>query len=65
MSAFQPGEAKNTFGRSVHDKSPCEADINEGLVDGRVEGRIGVHVESEVVLKYEGYNNEGACDILC
>ena len=44
---------------------PCEVDISEGLVDGRVEGRTGVHVESEVVLKYEGHNNEGACDMLC
>ena len=35
------------------------------LVDGRVEGRTGVHVESEVVLKCEGENNEGACDMLC
>ena len=41
------------------------SDINEGLVDGRVEGRIGVHVESEVLLKCEGNNNEGACDMLC
>ena len=40
----------------------------KGLVDGRVEGRMGVHadrVESEVVLNCEGNNNEGACDILC
>ena len=32
---------------------------------GRAKGRIGVHVESEVVLKCEGNNNEGACDMLC
>ena len=43
----------------------CEVDINEGMVDGRVEGRIGVHVENEVVLKCERNNNEGACDMLC
>ena len=28
-------------------KSPCEVVINEGLVDGWEEGRIGVHVEGE------------------
>ena len=55
---------KDTFDGSAPDKSPCEVDINEGLVDGRVEGRTGVHVESEVVLKCEG-NNKGACDMLC
>ena len=27
-----------------------QLDINEGLVDGPVEGRTGVHVDSEVVL---------------
>ena len=32
---------------------------------GRAEGRIGVHVESEGVLKCEGYNEEGTCDMLC
>ena len=42
----------------MEDKSPCEVDINEGLVGGRVEGRTGVHVESEVVLKREGNNSE-------
>ena len=57
--------AKDTFDGSAQDKSPCDVDINEGLVDGRVEGRTGVHVESEVVLKREGNNNEGACDMLC
>ena len=56
---------KDTFDGSAQDKSPCEVDINEGLVDGRVESRTGVHVESEVVLKCEGNNNEGACDMLC
>ena len=56
---------KDTFDGSAQDKSPCEVDIIEGLVDGRVEGRTGVHVESEVVLKCEGNNNEGACDMLC
>ena len=55
---------KDTFDGSAQDFSPCEADINEGPVDGRVERRTGVHVESEVVLKCEG-NNEGACDMLC
>ena len=29
------------------------------------DGRFGVHVESEVVLKCEGNSNEGACDMLC
>ena len=56
---------EDTFDGSVQDKSPCEVDINESLVDGRVEGRTEVHVESEVVLKCEGNNNEGACDIVC
>ena len=51
---------KDTLDGSAQDKSSCEADINEDLVDGREEGRTGVHVESEVVL-----NNEGACDMLC
>ena len=56
---------KDTFDGSAQDKSPCEVDINEGLVDGRLEGRTGVHVESEVVLKCEENNNEGACNMLC
>ena len=55
----------DTFDGSAQGKSPCEVDINEGLVDGRVESRIGVHVESEGMLKCEGHNNEGACDMLC
>ena len=41
-------------------ESPCEDDINQGLVDGQEEGRIGLHVESEVVLKCERNNNESA-----
>ena len=53
--------AKDTFDGSAQGNSPCEDDINKGLVDGRVEGRAGVHVESEVVLKCE---DEGACDML-
>ena len=56
---------KDTCDGSAQDKSPCEVDINEGLVDGRVEGRTGVQVESEVVLKCEGNKDEGACDMLC
>ena len=59
------GGPKDTFDGSSQDISPCEADINEGPVDGRVERRTGVHVESEVVLKCEGNNNEDACDMLC
>ena len=58
VSATRP---KDTFDESALGKSPCE----EVLVDRQEEGRIGVHVESEVVLKCEGYNNEGACDMLC
>ena len=46
-------------------KSPCEVDNHEGRVDVRIEGRTGVHVESEVVLKCTRNNNEGACDMLC
>ena len=38
---------------------------NESRVDDRIEGRTGVHVESDVLLKCEGNNNEGACDMLC
>ena len=56
---------KDTIDQSAQGKSPCEDDISEGLVDGRVEGRTGVHVKSEVVLKCEGNNNEGVCDMLC
>ena len=50
---------KDTFDGSAEDKSPCEIDVNEGLVVGRVKGRIGVHVQSEVVLKCEGNNQRG------
>ena len=56
---------RDTFDGSAHGTSPCEDDISKGLVDGQEEGRTGVHVESEVVLKCERYNNEGACDMLC
>ena len=56
---------KDTFDGSVQGKSPCEVDDNEVLVDGRQEGRTAVHVESKVVLKCEGTNNEGARDMLC
>ena len=56
---------KDIFDGSAQDKSPCEVDSNEGLVAGRIDSRTGVHVESEVVLKCEGINNEGACDMLC
>ena len=44
-------EPKDTFDGSAQGKSPCEVDSNEGLVDGRIKGRTGVHVESDVVLK--------------
>ena len=60
VSAIGP---KDTFDGSAHGKSPCEDDISEGLVDGRVEVRTGVQVESEVVLHCEGYNKESACDM--
>ena len=50
---------ESTFGGSSQGISQCEVDSNES----RVEGRTGVHVESEVVLKCEG-NNEGAYDML-
>ena len=56
---------KVTFDGSAQGKGPCEDDSSKGLIDGRVEGRIGVKVESEVVLKCEGYHKEGACDMLC
>ena len=56
---------KDTVDGSAQDKYPYEVDSNECRPDGRVEGRTGVHVESEVVLKCEGNNNEGACDVLC
>ena len=61
--AFQP-RSKDTSDGSAQGESPCEVDSHVGLVDGRMEGRTGVHAERKVVLKCEGYNNEGACDIL-
>ena len=66
--SFQPYDRKTHSMDRRRRKSPCEDDINKGLVDGRVEGRAGVQVErveSEVVLNCEGNNNEGACDMLC
>ena len=54
---------KDTFDGSAQGKSPSEVDSNEGRIGGRIEGRTGVHVESEVVLKCEGNNR--ACDMLC
>ena len=51
---------EDTFHGSAQGKSPCQVDVNEGLV----ECRTGLHVESEVVLKCERNNNEGACDML-
>ena len=56
---------KDTFDGSAQGKSPCEVDSNEGLVDGRMESRTGVHVESEVVLKCERNTYESECVILC
>ena len=65
VSAIRP---KDTFDESAQVLSPCEDDVRGGLVDGQVEGRIAVQMEgvdSEVVLKSAGNNNEGACDMLC
>ena len=62
VSAIEP---KDTFDGSVQGKSACEDNISKGLVDGRVEGRTGVHMEREAVLKSERYDNEGAFDMLC
>ena len=56
---------KDTCDGSPQGKSPCEVDSNEGRVGGRIEGRTGAHVESEVVLMCEGSDNKGACDMLC
>ena len=53
---------KDTFDGLARGKSPCEDDISTSLVE---EGRTGVHVESEAVLKCEGNNKEPACDMLC
>ena len=57
-------EPKDTFDGPAQGKPPCEEGISKGLVDGQEEGRTEVHVESEVVLKCEGYYKEGACDML-
>ena len=62
--SFQPSDRK-THSVDRRSENPCEYGVGKGLVDGRVEGRIGVHVESEGVLKCEGYNKEGTCDMLC
>ena len=56
---------KDTLDGSPQGKSSCEDDIDKSLLDRQEEGRIGVHVESEVVLSCAGNNNEGACDMLC
>ena len=61
VSAIGP---KDTFDGSAQGKSLCEDDINKGLVDGRAEGRVGVQVESEIVLDCEGNKQEGSCDML-
>ena len=37
---------KDTFDGSAQGKSPSEVDSNGVLVDGRIESRTGVHVES-------------------
>ena len=52
---------KDTFDESAQVLSPCEDDINRGLDDGRVVGRIGVQVDR---VESES-NKEGACDMLC
>ena len=57
--------SKDTFDGSAQGKPTCEVDSNEGLADGRMEGRTGVHVESEVVLQCEGNYNEGVCMSHC
>ena len=46
---------------SAQGKSLCGVGSNES----RVDCRIVVHVESEVVLKWKVNNSEGACDMLC
>ena len=56
---------KDTFDGSAQSKPPSEVDSNEVLVLCRVEGRTGVQVESEIMVKCEGNNNESACDMLC
>ena len=62
VSAIGP---KDTFDGLGHGESLCEDDTSEGLAESRIGGRIAVHAGSEVVLKCEGNNNEGACDMLC
>ena len=57
-SAFSAFGPKDTVDGPAQGKSPCEDDISKGLADGG-EGQTG-SVESEVVLKCEGNNNEGA-----
>ena len=52
---------KDTFDGSSQGVPPCEGNSK----DGRIDGRTGVQVESEVVLNCEGNNYEGACDMLC
>ena len=57
---------KDTFDGSAQGKSPFVDDVDKSLVVGRVEGRTGVQVERveiEVVLRFEGNNNESACDM--
>ena len=59
---------KDEFDGSAQVYPPCEDNVNGGLVDGLVEGRNGVQVEtveSEVLVICEGNNKEGACDTLC
>ena len=48
---------KDTFDGSLQGITPCEENSQDD--------RIGVQAESEVVLKCERNNNEGACDMLC
>ena len=56
ISGFCAGECvsarkpKDTFDGSAQGQFPCEIDNNEGLVDGVIECRTGVHVENDVVL---------------
>ena len=59
---------KDAFDGSAQVSSPCEDNVNVGLLDGLVEGRTGVQVErveSEVVLICERNNMDGVCDMLC
>ena len=52
---------KDEFDGSAQVYSPCEDDVNDGLVDGLVEGQTGGQVESEVMLICDGNNKEAAC----